>query len=318
MIAMSALGDGVKYRALAVFQAIAVGEARVHNVPIAEVHFHEVGALDSIVDIVGVAIGLDYLGVERVYSSVIPLGSGGLIRTQHGMMPLPAPATLEILKDYPVTLTDVPFELTTPTGAGIIKALSAGTLAAESLRAERVGFGAGTRDLPDRPNLVRVVIGEIDADPALAAGTETVTVIEATIDDMSPQAYPFVIERALEAGALDAFVTPVVMKKGRPGHTLTVLAPKSAVDPLARLILSETTTLGVRFYDARRSKLPREEVILDTRFGPVRMKRIGAGASARLVPEYEEARRIALEHRVPLLEVMEILRAAGRSASGAS
>ncbi|MEP7220482.1 MAG: nickel pincer cofactor biosynthesis protein LarC, partial [Bacteroidota bacterium] len=258
MIEQSTLPESVQARAKAIFRAIAIGEGRIHNMTVDDVHFHEVGALDSIADIVAVALCLDHLGIEEVYSSPVPLGTGGMIRTQHGVMPLPAPATLEILKGHPVTLTSIPFELTTPTGAGIIKALSSGTLASERMQVERIGFGAGTRELPDRPNLIRVVIGELVGEEE----HDVVTVIESNIDDMNPQVYPYVLERLLESGAFDAYLSPVIMKKGRPGMVLTVIAPAGAVDELTKVIYRETTTIGVRFRETTRRKLPREEIVV--------------------------------------------------------
>jgi uncharacterized protein (TIGR00299 family) protein len=301
----------VKERSIAIFRAIAVGEARVHATEVSDVHFHEVGALDSIADIVAVAACIDHLDVREVHTSVVPLGSGGFIKTQHGIMPLPAPATIEILKGYPVRLTAIPFELTTPTGAGIVKALSAGVLDAEVIRPERIGFGAGTRELPDRPNLLRVVIGErVGADEH-----DRVTVVEATIDDMSPQLVPHVIERVMEAGALDATVTSVGMKKGRQGYVISVLAPSGAVETVTSILFRETTTIGVRYHEVTRRKLRREVVLIDTPYGVVTMKKIEIDGSIRIAPEYDEAVRIARERSIPLPEVMRGLEEIARSAS---
>jgi len=308
MIRGSGLPAGVKDRALRIFREIAIAEARIHNTTPEDVHFHEVGALDSIADVVAVALCLDHLGIDEVYSAPVPLGTGGMIRTQHGIMPLPAPATLEILKGYPVMLTDVPFELTTPTGAGIIKALSHGTLAVQQMQVERIGFGAGTRELPDRPNLLRVVIGELVG----AEERDTVTGVEANIDDMNPQVYPYLIERLLGSGASEAFLTPVIMKKGRPGMLLTVLAPSGAVDEVTKVIYQETTTIGVRYREMSRRKLPREEVLIPTEFGTVRMKKIESPDGIRIAPEYEECRRIAQERGIPLHEVLMRLEEAAR------
>ncbi len=300
LIGRSTLAENVKECARAIFKEIAIAEARIHNVTVEEVHFHEVGGLDSIADVVSVALCLDHLGIDEVYSAPVPLGTGGIIRTQHGTMPLPAPATLEILKGYPVLLTSIPFELTTPTGAGIIKALSRGTLATEQMQVDRIGFGAGSRELPDRPNLLRVVIGELIGNEE----HDMVTVIESNIDDMNPQVYPYLIERLLESGAYDAYLTPVIMKKGRPGMVLTVLAPAGAVDELTKVIYRETTTIGVRYREMNRRKLPREEILVPTEFGPVRMKKIETLDGLRIVPEYEEARRIARERALPLHEIL--------------
>lgn len=299
----SRLATDVRDLARAIFRAIGLAEARIHGTTLDAVHFHEVGAVDSIADIVAFAACLDHLGIEEVYTSAIPLGSGGMISTQHGTMPLPAPATLEILKGYPVALTTLPFELTTPTGAGMVKALSRGTLATEVLQVERVGFGAGTRDLPDRPNLLRVVVGELVG----AEERDHVTVIESNIDDMNPQVYPYLLERLLESGALDAFLTPVIMKKGRPGMLLTVMAPRGAVDELTKVIYRETTTIGLRYHEVSRRRLRREEIVAPTEWGSVRMKKVVSSDGIRVTPEFDEVRRIASERAIPLHIVMERL-----------
>jgi len=308
----SSLSERAKDITRRIFRAIGLAEARVHGTTLEDVHFHEVGGYDSIADIVAVAVCLEHLGVDAVYTSVIPLGSGGLIDTQHGRMPLPAPATLEILKGYPVQLTTVPFELTTPTGAGIVKALSRGVLAGEQLQVERVGFGAGTRELADRPNLLRVVLGEIVADDE----RDEVVVIESNIDDMKPQIFPFVIERLMESGALDAYLCPVIMKKGRPGMVLSVIAQRAAVDELTKVIYRETTTIGVRYHEMSRRKLRREEILVPSEWGTVRMKRIVTPDGVRVAPEYDEARRIAREQGVPLHTVLELLDQIAHAAAG--
>jgi hypothetical protein len=303
MISESALPHRVRERSLAIFREIGIAEARIHDTDLESVHFHEVGAVDSIADIVAFAIALEHLGIDAVYASRVPLGSGGFIRTQHGTMPLPAPATLEIMKGYPTELTSVPFELTTPTGAGIVKALARGPLDRESIEVERVGFGAGTRELADRPNLLRAIVGEL----ASAEESDVVTVIECNLDDLNPQLYPHLFERLLAAGANDVYLTPVLMKKGRPGHLLTVLCASASVDAMTAIVFDETTTIGVRMSEQHRRKLVRREVVVETEYGPVRMKRIGEGESVRVAPEFEEARRIALERGVPLPEVLRRL-----------
>jgi pyridinium-3,5-bisthiocarboxylic acid mononucleotide nickel chelatase len=303
LIESSDLPAGVKRAGLAIFREIAIAEARIHDTDLDAVHFHEVGAVDSIADVVAFALCLDHLDIGEVYSSAIPLGSGGFVTTQHGTMPLPAPATLEILKGYPTQLTGVPFELTTPTGAGIIKAMSRGTLALDVLTIERVGFGGGTRELADRPNLLRAMIGErVSTDER-----DEVTVIECNIDDLNPQIYPHLFERLLEAGANDVFLTPVLMKKGRPGHVLSVLATSERIEHLTQILFAETTTIGVRYSDRRRRKLARRDVVVETEYGPVRMKRVDIDGAARTSPELEEARRIASERALPLQSVLRRL-----------
>ncbi len=299
----SVISEGAKERARKVFHVIADAEAKVHNTPVEHVHFHEVGALDSIVDIVGTAICLDTLGIEALYSSPIKLGSGGVISTQHGTMPIPAPATMEILKGYPVKLTAIAHELTTPTGAAIVKALSAGILTNQELFIEAVGYGAGTREIAEIPNLLRVAIGDL-VQPSIE---DSSVVIETNIDDMNPQVYPYLIEQLLKAGAHDAYLVPVVMKKGRPGMLLSVLTDPSAVERVAASVYRETTTIGLRIHTVERKKLPREVLQVQTSFGMVKAKSILRDGKQMLAPEYEECRRIASERNLPLLAVMKQL-----------
>ena len=303
IIDKSTITDGAKNRAQKVFRLIAEAEAKVHNTPVDHVHFHEVGALDSIVDIVGSAICLDLLGIEAVYSSPLRLGSGGLITTQHGTMPTPAPATLEILKDYPVRLTSVPQELTTPTGAAIVKALSRGVLSEQNIRIESVGYGAGTREIAEIPNLLRVVIGSLDH-PTVE---DSSVIVETNIDDMNPQVYPHLIDQLLKSGAHDAYLIPVVMKKGRPGLLLSVLADPSALDKIVECIYRETTTIGLRIHHVDRKKLVRELLEVNTSFGPVKAKSVIRDGKRVVAAEYEECRRLAAERNMPLLSVMKQL-----------
>jgi uncharacterized protein (TIGR00299 family) protein len=299
IIDKSALSARVKDDAKRIFMELALAEAAVHNSTIEKIHFHEVGALDAIVDIVGAAICLEHFQVGEVYSSPVKLGSGGFVETEHGRLPLPGPAVSEILKGYPTVLTDLPFELTTPTGAAIIKAMSRGVLANEPMRVHAIGYGAGKREMPQVPNLLRVMIGE------LSSAGEELTVLEANIDDMNPEIYPFLIERLLAAGANDAHLVPVIMKKGRPGVLLSVLAEPSRARELAGMVLAETTTLGVRMHAVVRRTLARSQREVMTGYGPVRVKVVAAagGGRERCIPEYEECKRIALERAIPLIEV---------------
>ena len=299
----SGLSARVKEDAAKIFLEVAKAESVVHNVPIEKVHFHEVGALDSIVDIVGSAFCLEHFAVERVYSSPVKLGSGGFVSTEHGMLPLPGPATTEILRGYPTILTDIPYELTTPTGAAILKAMSAGTLASEKLVMERVGYGAGDREIPGHPNLLRIIIGEYVAQ----SEGDDVMVVETNIDNMNPEIFPFVIEQLLASGALDAYITPVQMKKGRPGVLLTSVCAPSKLDEILRVIFAQTTTIGVRMHGAARRKIERREEFADTRLGRVRVKAIGADGRDRRSPEFEDCKRLALEKGLPLLEVYRII-----------
>jgi pyridinium-3,5-bisthiocarboxylic acid mononucleotide nickel chelatase len=303
IIDSSTLTERVKDVAKSIFRVIGQAEARVHNTTLEKIHFHEVGALDSIVDIVGVAICLEKFGIERVYTSPVRLGSGGLITTQHGVMPTPAPATMEILKQYPTVLTNIPEELTTPTGAGIVKALSSGVLDDETIRVETVGYGAGTKEFKQAPNLLRVLVGELEVQPE----QETIVIVETNIDDMNPQMYPYLIEKLLAAGAHDAYLVPIIMKKGRPGILLSVMVSKSQLNAITSLIYAQTTTIGLRIQEIGRRKLERRERHVQTQFGQVRTKMVIRDGKEILTPEFEECKRIADERNIPLLEVQQAL-----------
>ncbi len=299
----SSLSDNVKTTAKKIFYELAIAEAKVHNSTIEKIHFHEVGAVDSLVDIVGTAICLEKLGIEAVYSSPVKVGQGGFVKTQHGAMPIPTPATMEVLRGYPILLTDISFELTTPTGAAIIKALSRGTLALERLTVESIGYGAGTKELERIPNILRVLIGELhelyDADELV--------VIETNIDNMNPELYPYVIEQLLAQGAMDAYLVPTIMKKGRPGILLSVLSDRSKLDHLSTVIFRETSTLGLRIQTIERKKLRRSLREVSTSFGSIRVKAIEREGREILSPEFEDCKRIAQERNLPLLEVYRIV-----------
>jgi|WetSurMetagenome_2_1015567.scaffolds.fasta_scaffold44212_2 pyridinium-3,5-bisthiocarboxylic acid mononucleotide nickel chelatase len=303
IIEKSRFSEQVCTRAASVFQVIAAAEARVHGTTVEKVHFHEVGALDSIVDIVGVAVCLEKFDVEAVYTSPVRLGSSALVTTQHGRMPVPTPATLEILCGYPTVLTSIPHELTTPTGAGIVRALSSGVLEEEVLTPRAVGYGAGTKELEDVPNLLRVVVGELQQ----PSGREEMMVVETNIDDMNPQVYPYVLEKLLASGAVDAYLTPVIMKKGRPGIVLSVLTGRPQLDAIVGILTLHTSTIGVRIHPVGRRTLPRRAVEVHTSYGPVRAKAVIRDGREMLAPEFEECRRIADERNVPLLEIMRSL-----------
>jgi len=268
-----------------------------------KVHFHEVGALDSIVDIVGCAIGLDLLGIDRVYTSPVKLGSGGFVETQHGKLPLPGPATMEILKGYPVVLTDIPFELTTPTGAAIVKAMSSGVIASEKIRVNAIGYGSGTHEIPMVPNLLRLMVGEMIDETE----RDELLIIETNIDNMNPEIYPYVMEKMMEAGAHDVCLIPVVMKKGRSGILLSAMVDREKEEKVTEVLFRETTTLGVRIYPVQRRKLHREEIEFLSSFGVIRGKSVVRSWGKRVMPEYEECRRISRERNIPLGEVYRIL-----------
>jgi uncharacterized protein (TIGR00299 family) protein len=303
LIDKSELSLNVKERAKKIFHEVAIAEAKVHNTSIEKVHFHEVGAIDSIVDIVGVSICLEKFGIQAVYSSPIKVGNGGMVKTQHGMLPIPTPAAMEILKDYPVVLTNVPFELTTPTGAAIVKALSRGMLITEKIQVSTIGYGAGGREIEQLPNLLRILIGEIE--PEYLA--DEIVSIETNIDDMNPEIYPYVIEKLITAGAHDAYLIPIVMKKGRPGIILSVLVERAKIERILGVVFRETTTLGVRIQPVERKKLHRAHKQMNTSFGIISVKVITVEGKEQLRVEFEECKRIALEKNVPLAEVYRIL-----------
>jgi len=298
LINASSLNQNVKDISKKIFTVIGEAEAKIHNVKLEEVHFHEIGAIDSIVDIVGCAIGLDYFNIEKVFTSVVPLGRG-FVNTQHGRMPIPAPATIEILKDYPVNFVDLQFELTTPTGAGIIKALSSGLMNDKKVKISNIGYGAGSKDIPQLPNLFRIFIGEF----VEGYSFDDSYIVETNIDDMNPEFYPFVIEKLIEAGAHDAYLIPVIMKKGRPGIVLSTLCEASKLDDVLKIIYRETTTLGVRIIKIDRRKLNRDSEIVETKYGKVKVKVVITEYGKKYIPEFEECKKISIERNIPIAEV---------------
>ncbi len=302
IISSSGLSERVKARALAIFERIGVAEAKIHNLPLESVHFHEVGALDSIVDIVGACVALEAMQIDRIIASPLHVGSG-TFKCAHGTYPVPGPATAELLRGVPVYAGEIAGELVTPTGAAIIATLAESYGPLPLMRIERIGYGAGTRNYPKFPNVLRAVIGrlESDADDTPA----TVTVIEANIDDLSAQVFGHLMERALGAGALDLFYTPVQMKKNRPGVLLTLLCAPPDRERMTELIFRETTTLGVRYRHEQREILQREFVSVETRFGAVRIKlaRARDGRVLNVSAEFEACRAAAEQHQVALREV---------------
>jgi len=307
IIAASSLPDQLKRKGYAIFQGLFQAEAKVHGEAFHNVHLHELGAVDCLVDVFGTLIGLELLGVEEVYSSPVNLG-GGSVRTDHGIMPVPAPATAEILRNVPVYSSGDPFEMTTPTGAVIVKSLSKRFGEIPVFVPEKIGAGAGSRDMKDRPNILRIFIGS----RRLPAEDESISVIETNIDDMNPQIYGYVIEELFKKGALDVFMTHVLMKKMRPGVKLSVLCDREKRDDMIALILRETTSIGVRYYEARRVTMERRFKEVDTKYGKVRVKIAGFGDSIRkVVPEYEECRELAKKSGEPLLNIMEEARKVG-------
>jgi pyridinium-3,5-bisthiocarboxylic acid mononucleotide nickel chelatase len=304
MIDEAGLASRAAERAKRIFRRLAEAEAHVHQVPIEKVHFHEVGAVDSIIDIVGAAIGFELLGIEEFACSVFDVG-GGQVETEHGVLPVPAPATVELLRGAPTHSSGIQRELVTPTGAAIATTLATRYAEIPPMTLRAVGYGAGSRDLAEKPNVLRLLVGERVESEAGEYWGAPVTVIETNLDDMSPQIYGYFVERALAAGALDVFSTPAQMKKNRPGLLVTLLSETENAARLIDLIFRETTTIGVRTYEARRKTLEREVVPVETPFGEVRMKVSHMNASIlNATPEYEDCQRIAAERGVPLKQVI--------------
>jgi pyridinium-3,5-bisthiocarboxylic acid mononucleotide nickel chelatase len=302
-IAGAGLPARVAQRATEIFRRLGEAEAKVHDVPLEKVHFHEVGAVDSIVDIVGAAIGFELMSIERFACSALNVG-GGTVKTAHGVLPVPAPATVDLLRGKPTYSSGIARELVTPTGAAIVATLCEEFGAQPAMRAAQVGYGAGSAELAEQPNVLRITIGEA-AEEELGAWNERVAVIEANIDDMNPQIYGYFAERAMQAGALDVYAAPVQMKKNRPGMLITLLAAPADAKRLTDLIFAETTTIGVRCYEANRRVLVRESVALETQFGAVKMKIARSnGHILNAAPEFEDCQRIAAERGVPLKQVM--------------
>ncbi|MEI6213703.1 MAG: nickel pincer cofactor biosynthesis protein LarC [Desulfuromonadales bacterium] len=302
MIAVSGLADPVKDTARRIFRRLAEAEAKVHGVPIEEVHFHEVGAVDSIVDIVGAAVCLDYLKVERLYFSALPLGSG-FVETAHGRLPVPAPATAELLQGVPLHGDCGPGERVTPTGAAIVAALADGFGKQPEMLLEKVGSGAGGKDFPDRPNILRAFLGK---NLETGSGNSQVMVVETNIDDSTPEVLGYTMERLFEEGALDVWFTPIQMKKNRPAVQLSFLCVPDRLDVLSGMVLSETSAIGLRHYPANRTVLERCIAERETPVGTLRFKEVfdACGERLRAAPEYEDCRRIARERGVPLQQVL--------------
>ena len=297
IIEKSPLKQKVKSIARNIFTTIGGAEAQVHrHGQRTGIYLHELGDIDSVIDIVGTAVALDELGIEDVYSSKVTLGRG-FVDTRHGALPLPAPATVEILKGVPLEISDCEAELVTPTGAGILKTLSKGFGRMPQMEIGAIGYGAGSRDIPGRPNMLRVLIGE----RAPIFKEDRIAVIETNIDDMSPQNFEYLFERLFKEGALDVYTTVIHMKKSRPAFKLTVLGKRPDLERLAGVVFSETTTIGVRFYEADRFKLDRKMVRVRTKYGDIKVKVSGGvGGALNASPEYDECVKLARSKKVPL------------------
>ena len=303
----STLPEMVRQRAGRIFARLAQAEARVHGTTLEQVHFHDVGAVDAIVDVTGAVVALDLLGVEAVHVSALPLG-GGWVDGPHGKIPVPGPGTVELLRGFPVVDPGIVAELVTPTGAAILTTLAAGAGRMPAMTIDAVGYGAGTVDLAV-PNVLRCVVGDTES----AAVAETVAQVETTIDDMSPQLYEPLMDRLFAAGALDVFLAPVVMKRSRPGVVLTALCPPAAVSELTRVLFEESSTIGVRWSRWERARLEREMVSVPTAYGTIAFKvsRLD-GRVVTVTPEFSEVVRIAAEKALPVREVLDQARADGR------
>ncbi|HVP15210.1 MAG TPA: nickel pincer cofactor biosynthesis protein LarC [Terriglobales bacterium] len=314
LLARADLPPRARERAQEVFRRLAEAEGRVHGTPAAETHFHEVGAADALVDVAGAALGIEGLGIERVHAAPPRLGRGQ-VRSEHGLLPVPAPATAFLLEGAPVEIGEVEAELTTPTGAALLAAMVTDWSAPPVFRLERVGTGAGARDLPGQPNVLRVLIGESETGAGSGGPARgRVAVLETALDDENPQVVGALVPRLLAAGALDAMVVPSVMKKGRPGMWLIVIAAPNDAAPLARMLLLETTSLGVRVRHEDRYELERRVDEVDTPFGRVALKIATLpGTGERAVPEFESVRAVAERAGRPLREVSEAALAAWRA-----
>jgi uncharacterized protein (TIGR00299 family) protein len=304
IIHRASISDGAKRTAIAIFEALGAAEAKVHNTEIDKVHFHEVGAVDAMVDIICSAVGAEALGVDEIVCSPLNVG-GGTVKCVHGVLPVPVPATVELLQGAPVYSSGIQVELVTPTGAAIVKVLAKRFATFPAMTIEKSGYGAGSRDFAGHANVVRLTIGESQAVFAQNTSQEAIAVLEANLDDLNPQVFGYVVERLLEAGALDTFAVPVQMKKNRPGMLLTVLSKPEDAPRLTQIIFTETSTLGVRRREEQRQTLARTWVNVVTRWGDVRLKIASMnGTITNYAPEYEDCKKIAAENHVPLKSVM--------------
>jgi hypothetical protein len=302
MIERSSLSKRVKELSVGIFTSIGKAEAKIHGIKrFSDIAFHELGEIDSIVDIVGTAIACDEMGIDEVYASPVTMGRT-VVDCAHGRLPIPGPAALELLRGAPVKLTDIAAELVTPTGAGILGALTKSFGACPEMTISRVGYGAGSKEFKDLPNMLRVVIGEKEAE----LGRDRIVSIEANIDDMNPQFFEYIFARLFDEGALDVYTSHIQMKKSRPAFKLTVLAEPAKAKRLADIILSETTSIGVRYFEMDRFKLDRKVVSVKTKYGNIRVKVSGvAGRPNTVSPEYDDCVKIARSKRVPLRKVYD-------------
>ena len=309
IISESALDVSIKDKSISIIRRLAEAEAVVHNCPVEDIHFHEVGHIDTIVDVVGAVYALQLLGIDRVVSSSIETGSG-YVKMSHGIFPIPAPATTELLKGVPLYSSGIERELTTPTGAAIITTIASSFKPLPEMRLSSVGYGAGGWDLSEKANVLRVLIGEDKS----GYDRDEVVLMETNIDDMNPQIYEYLIERLLKAGALDVYVTPALMKKSRPAQMLSIVAKEEDMETIQRLVFQETTTIGIRINKASRFVLKRELKEVDITYGKVKVKiSTGPDGIITVSPEYEDCKRIAMETGRPLKEIIELAKSLGSS-----
>lgn len=320
LIERSKLSKRIIEDSMRIFKNIAEAEAKIHKTSVDNVHFHEVGAVDSIVDVVGAAICINLLSPDIILSSPINTGRG-MVKTEHGILPVPAPATAEMLKGFPFYLSSTEFELATPTGVGIVTTMAKASNTIPNMKTNAIGYGAGSKDFPDTPNLLRIMIGEtIPSTPPFKKGgmggfeQDSITVIESNIDDMNPQFYDYIMNRLFKGGALDVFLTPIIMKKNRPAVKITLISEIDNANNLADILLSETTSFGLRMYKTERVKLKREIKVIKTEYGNVRVK-MGKRNSKiiKVVPEYEDCKRIAEEKGIPIKDIYEKIKASAET-----
>ncbi len=299
IIRQSKLSHAVKKKSIEVFEEIARIEGKIHNLAPDQVHFHEIGAVDSIIDIVGTLFGIEYLGINKISASRLPLGSG-FAETSHGRIPIPAPATIALLKGVPVFDSGVAHELVTPTGAALVKKLASSFGPMPSMVMEKIGYGTGKRQLPDRPNMLRILIGDVQSEQQI----ETVVVLETNLDDTSPELLGYIMEKLFEKGALDVAFSPVTMKKNRPGIQVQVIARPDHKDALMEILFRESSALGIRFQYTRRKVLERYPVEVDSPWGKIMLKKIiGTDGSPCFMPEYEACKAISRKNDLPLKEI---------------
>jgi hypothetical protein len=319
IIEPAAIGAGAKEKALKIFRRLAEAEGKIHGKPATEIHFHEVGAMDAIIDIVGACVGVEALEISELVCSPLNVGSGR-VEAAHGSLPVPAPATAELLQGIPIYSSGVEGELVTPTGAAIVSTLANSYGPLPPFRIEKIGYGAGAKEFPGHPNVARLFLGEQlesrKGQPGLP-GDELVSLIEANVDDMNPQIFGHFVDLALAAGALDVTCSHLQMKKNRPGLQITVLTSPEKADALAQLFFEQTTTIGVRIFEARRKVLERQQVEVETPYGKVRMKLASRdGKILNAAPEFEDCQKLAAEKNVPLKQVMAAAQAAFSGSKG--